>query len=89
MAAFDKMATLARAREEFGRLSDDALDLYWAALQNDGRVLVDKESARVKELVGAKMAKTRFFRHQGWCLILSNKAWRWVVLADKSSRVPA
>lgn len=78
MADLNRLATLSRAKREFGSLSDAALALYWAALQNGGRVMVDREDAGVSQLVETKMAKTRMTR-RGLRLTLTKKAWNWAV----------
>lgn len=88
MADLNKDATLGRAKKEFGSLSEAALKLYWAALQNGGNVPLDGDGSTmsVAELIKAKMAEVR--RGRKPVLSLTYKARvLWPVPADKVSRI--
>lgn len=90
MADLNKSATLANAKKEFGSLSEAALKLYWAALQNSNWVgVTDLKAGPVNELIEAKMAKICGTGGSFKLVLTYKAAVIWPVTADKESRVPA
>lgn len=83
MANLNKAATLGRAKREFGCLSDEALELYWLALQNHNKVdLARGLSAHgLNELLTAKMVTTGKKRGGVIVMALTFKAKSWAVPA--------
>lgn len=83
MANLNKAATLGRAKREFGCLSDEALELYWRALQNHNKVdLIRGQNAHgLDQLLTAKMATTSKRRGGVIVMVLTFKAKSWAVPA--------
>lgn len=83
MANLNKAATLGRAKREFGRLSEAALELYWRALQNCNKVdLVRGLNADgLNELLAAKMVTASTKKRVVTMVLTYKAAKQWPVAA--------